>query len=220
MFTRGTAAETGSRTERGTEHRRGCEFRHAIVDTSRCDSSEAPAYHGVLSRLLTTLSRRSSADSGIVDHAGHRAGPREIVEVVAGAFSNCSPGVVQAEEVHLVECQHDMADAEPRRQERAAGDCSSRPCQGVNQHDRRLRCRCPVTMLRVLLNVLPGCRRDEFALAWRGEIPGTETSIGEHCSRSASQAVANQRPGRGNHAELLGGALDHEPGLSMTALES
>ena len=127
----------------------------------------------------------------------------EVVEVVADLLELLS---VPVDQVHLVDREHDVPDAEQRRQERVPAGLLEQTVAGVDQDDRQLRGRGTGHHVAGVLNVAGRVGDDELALG-RGEVAVGDVDRDALLAFGA-QAVGHQRQVGVVVTAFLGGALD------------
>ena len=118
----------------------------AMCTSSSWCSSDEPSYHGMFARALddvVAVQRRDRDEREVV----HVELGRELAELVPDAFEDL---LVVVDEVHLVDAQHEVRDAEQRREERVPprllDDAVAARRRGSARGRQSTR---PVTMLRV-----------------------------------------------------------------------
>ena len=136
----------GSPTARGSARarRRGGRRRPRPPRGGRAASG--PSYQGICSERSTTLSPRSARDRDVGDVARRRQPLRERRELRDDLVEALLRVV---DEVHLVDGDDEVGDAEQRADERVARDCSSTPLRASSRITARSAVEAPVTMLRV-----------------------------------------------------------------------
>ena len=136
-----------------------------ISTESRCSSRVGPRYQGIRADRAVTLSP-NRADSGI---AATEASPRSAAKAENRVAISSKQRSLETDEIHLVDGEHDMPDAEQRADEgvppglRQARPCAHRP---ASPRDRQVEA--PVAMLRVYCSWPGRVGDDEGARsAWR-----------------------------------------------------
>ena len=127
----------------------------------------------------------------------------ELVEVVADLLELLA---VPVDQVHLVDREHDVPDAQQRRQERVPARLLEQPVAGVDQHDRQLCGRRAGHHVAGVLDVPRGVGDDEFPLG-RGEVAVGDVD-GDALLALGAQAVGHQSQVGVVVSAFLGGALD------------
>ena len=130
----------------------------------------------------------------------------EGVEFVADRLEFLS---VPVDQVHLVDREHDVADAEQRGQERMPAGLLQQAVPGVDEHDHQLGGGRTGHHVAGVLDVARGVGDDEFPLG-RGEVAVGDID-GDALFPLRAQAVGDQRQVGVVVAALLGGALDRRP---------
>ncbi len=121
-----------------------------------------PGGHVGLGDDVVAVERRQRDGRHVVDVEPRR----ELVEVVADLLE---PLAVPVDEVHLVDGQHDVLDAQQRGQERVAPRLFQQPVPCVDEHDGQLRGRRAGDHVARVLQVTGRVGDDELALR-RGEV--------------------------------------------------
>ena len=127
----------------------------------------------------------------------------ELVKVVADLLELLP---VPVDQVHLVDREHDVPDAQQRRQERVPARLLEQPVAGVDQHDRQLGGRRAGDHVAGVLNVAGSVGDDEFPLG-RGEVAVRDVD-GDALFALGAQAVGHQSQVGVVVSAFLGGALD------------
>ena len=114
--------------------------------------------------------------------------------------------LIPTDQVHLVDGEHDVLDAEQRRQERVPAGLLHQTVPGIDEHDRQLCGRRAGHHVAGVLNVAGGVGDDELALG-RGEVAVGDVDRDALLALGA-QPVGHQRQVGVVVAAFLGGALN------------
>ena len=175
-----------------TGKRSSSRLRSASISTvSRCSSSGRPPYHGIASERSTTLSPRSAliGTKAVSRTRELRAEGAEVAhDRVEGLL-----GVV--DEVHLVDRDDEVRDAEQRGDERVAARLLDHAVARVDEHDGQVGGRGAGDHVARVLHVAGRVGQDERAPR------GGEVAVGD-VDRDALLALGAQAVGQARQVEL------------------
>ena len=174
---------------------------------SRCSSSDGPSYQGIASLRCTTLSPCSAAiGMAVTSGSAPKRVRRSSVSAVKSRDDVGVDALVVADEVHLVDRQHEVGHPQQRRQRGVPAGLLDHALAGVDEHQREVGGRGAGDHVAGVLHVARGVGHDERAHR-RGEV-----AVGD-VDRDAllalgPQAVGEQREVGVVVAAVGAGALD------------
>ena len=173
----------------------------AMCTSSRWCSSALPSYHGMLAERSTMLSP-CSADTGM--------NVRSCTSSFMAKARNSLLDLLEAllapvDEVHLVDAEHEVRDAEQRREERVASRLLEHALAGVDEDQREVGGGRAGDHVARVLDVPRGVGDDELPLG-RGEVAVGDVD-GDALLALGAEAVGEQRQVRVLVAALARGAL-------------